>query len=115
MRPLSLRSDERILDSQDRVSQAWRSTGEVMNGRRILSLVLLAVWGLFGPMAIAFGDCAAAAASCHLICTPIACPAPVPAMTPEAVAALVPQPEPVPVTIGLCTHEPPPKSPLSAA
>jgi len=27
---------------------------KVMNGRRILGLVLLAVWVLFGPMAIAF-------------------------------------------------------------
>ncbi len=86
-----------------------------MNGRRIMSLVLLGVWVLFGPMAIAFGDCAATAASCHLACTPIACPAPVLAMTPETVAAVVPQPEPVLVTIVLCTHKPPPRSPLSAA
>ena len=86
-----------------------------MTGCRVISLVLLAAWVLIGPMAIAFGGCAATAASCHLACTPLTCPTLVRGMAPEALAALTPQPENTPVTIEPVTPEPPPKSPLSAA
>jgi len=77
-----------------------------MTYRRVMSLVLLAAWVLFGPMAIAFGGCAATVASCHLACTPLACPAPVRVMAPEALAALIPQLVPAPVTIEPDTTEP---------
>src|SRR6058998_1846143 len=64
--------------------------GIAMTHRRVMSLVLLAAWVLYGPMAIAFGGCAATVASCHLACTPLACPASVRVMAPEALAALIP-------------------------
>ena len=101
----------RILEGLDRIPY----TGNVMSCRRVLSLLLLAAWVLIGPMAIAFGGCAATAASCHLACTPLACPTVVQAMAPEALAALTPQPESTPVTVEPVTPEPPPKSPLAAA
>src|SRR5213593_2812805 len=72
----------RILEGLDRIPY----TGNVMSCRRVLSLLLLAAWVLIGPMAIAFGGCAATAASCHLACTPLACPTVVQAMAPEALA-----------------------------
>ena len=101
----------RILEGLDRIPY----TGNVMSCRRVLSLLLLAAWVLIGPMAIAFGGCAATAASCHLACTPLACPTVVQAMAPEALAALTPQPESTPVTVEPVTPEPPPKSLLAAA
>jgi len=84
-----------------------------MRNRLILGLVLMAVWLLLGPVAMAFDGCV----GCELPCAQIACAVPAPALTmaPEAVTSASPQVELHPVTSTVSTPELPPKHLLSAA
>ena len=84
-----------------------------MRNRLILGLVLMAVWLLLGPVAMAFDGCV----GCELPCAqmPCAVPAPALAMAPEAVTSASPQVEFHPVTATVSTPELPPKYLLSAA
>ena len=84
-----------------------------MRNRLILGLVLMAVWLLLGPVAMAFDGCA----GCELPCAQMACAVPGPALTmaPEAVTSASPQVELHPVTSTVATPELPPKYLLSAA
>jgi len=84
-----------------------------MRNRLILGLVLMAVWLLLGPVAMAFDGCV----GCELPCAQMACAVPAPALTmaPEAVTWASPQVEPHPVTSTVSTPELPPKYLLSAA
>jgi len=84
-----------------------------MRNRLILGLVLMAVWLLLGPVAMAFDGCV----GCELPCAQMACAVPAPALTiaPEAVTSASPQVELHPVTSTVSTPEPPPKYLLSAA
>jgi len=84
-----------------------------MRNRLILGLVLMAVWLLLGPVAMAFDGCM----GCELPCAQMACAVPAPALTmaPEAVTSASPQVELHLVTSTVSTPEPPPKYLLSAA
>ena len=84
-----------------------------MRNRLILGLVLVAVWLLLGPVAMAFDGCL----GCELPCAQMACAVPAPALTmaPEAVTSASPQVELHPVTSTVSTPELPPKYLLSAA
>ena len=84
-----------------------------MRKRPILGLVLVAIWLLLGPVAMAFDGCV----GCELPCAQMACAVPAPALTmaPEAVTSASPQVELHPVTSTVSTPEPPPKYLLSAA
>ena len=85
-----------------------------MRNRLILGLVLMAVWLLLGPVAMAFDGCV----GCELPCAQMACaavPAPPLTMAPEAVTSARPQVELHPVTSTVSTPELPPKYLLSAA
>jgi len=84
-----------------------------MRNRLILGLVLMAVWLLLGPVAMAFDGCV----GCELPCAQMACAVPAPALTmaPEAVTSASPQVGLHPVTSTVSTPEPPPKYLLSAA
>lgn len=84
-----------------------------MRNRLILGLVLMAVWLLLGPVAMAFDGCV----GCELPCAQMACAVPAPALTmaPEAVTSASPQVELHLVTSTVSTPEPPPKYLLSAA
>jgi hypothetical protein len=84
-----------------------------MTKRLIVGLVLVAVWLLLGPVAMAFDGCV----GCELPCAQMACAVPGPALTmaPEAVTSASPQVELHPVTSTVATPELPPKYLLSAA
>ena len=84
-----------------------------MKKRLIVGLVLVAVWLLLGPVAMAFDGCV----GCELPCAQMACAVPGPALTmaPEAVTSASPQVELHPVTSTVSTPELPPKYLLSAA
>lgn len=84
-----------------------------MRNRLIVGLVLVAIWLLLGPIAMAFDGCL----GCELPCAQMACavPTPVLAMAPETVTSASPQIELHPVTSTVSTPELPPKYLLSAA
>jgi hypothetical protein len=84
-----------------------------MKKRLIVGLVLVAVWLLLGPVAMAFDGCV----GCELPCAQMACAVPGPALTmaPEVVTSASPQVELHPVTSTVATPELPPKYLLSAA
>lgn len=84
-----------------------------MRNRQIVGLVLVAIWLLLGPVAMAFDGCV----GCELPCAQMACAVPAPAQTmaPEAVTSASPQVELHPVTSTVSTPELPPKYLLSAA
>jgi hypothetical protein len=84
-----------------------------MKKRLIVGLVLVAVWLLLGPVAMAFDGCV----GCELPCAQMACAVPGRALTmaPEAVTSASPPVELHPVTSTVATPELPPKYLLSAA
>jgi len=84
-----------------------------MNKRLIMGVVLVAIWLLLGPVAMAFDGCV----GCELPCAQMACAiaAPVPAAIPGLVSSVVPEFELHPITSVPSTLELPPKSLLSAA
>ena len=84
-----------------------------MSNRLIVGLVLVAIWLLLGPVAMAFDGCV----GCELPCAQMACAAPGPALTmaPEAVTSANPLIDLRPVTATVATPELPPKHLLSAA
>jgi hypothetical protein len=84
-----------------------------MRNRLIVGLVLVAIWLLLGPVAMAFDGCV----GCELPCAQMACSVPAPALTtaPEAVTSANPQIDLHPVTATVATPELPPKYLLSAA
>lgn len=84
-----------------------------MRNRLIVGLVLVAIWLLLGPVAMAFDGCA----GCELPCAQMACAVPAPALTmaPEAATSATPQIERHPVATTVSTPELPPKHLLSAA
>lgn len=79
----------------------------------ISAVVLLAIWLLLGPVAMAFDGCM----GCDLPCAQMACalPAPTLAPTPGTVESAALQLDLHPVTSTPSTLELPPKSLLSAA
>ena len=79
----------------------------------LAGLVLLAIWLLLGPVAMAFDGCA----GCELPCAQMACAiaSPPAALAPESVTSATIQPEPRPVTATPSTLELPPKFSASAA
>jgi hypothetical protein len=84
-----------------------------MRNRLIVGLVLVAIWLLLGPVAMAFDGCA----GCELPCAQMACAMPGPALTmaPEAVTSATPEIDVRPTTSTVATPELPPKDLLSAA
>jgi hypothetical protein len=84
-----------------------------MRNRLIVGLVLVAIWLLLGPVAMAFDGCA----GCELPCAQMACAVPAATLTmaPEAVTSASPHVELHPVTSTVATPELPPKHLLSAA
>jgi len=84
-----------------------------MKKRVTCGIVLLAIWLLLGPVAMAFDGCL----GCELPCAQMACALPAPALagTPGTVASAALQLELHPITSIPSTLEHPPKSLLSAA
>jgi hypothetical protein len=84
-----------------------------MSRRVIAGAVMLAIWLLLGPVAMAFDGCM----GCELPCAQLACAiaAPVPTAAPGLVSSAVPGLELHPTTAIPSTLELPPKALLSAA
>ena len=84
-----------------------------MKKRVICGIVLLAIWLLLGPVAMAFDGCL----GCELPCAQTACaiPGPAPVAVPGVVTSAALQVELHPITSIPSTLEHPPKSLLSAA
>ena len=84
-----------------------------MRNRLIVGLVLMAIWLLLGPVAMAFDGCL----GCELPCAQMACavPAAVLTLAPEVITSANPQIDLHPVTSTVATPELPPKYFLSAA
>jgi hypothetical protein len=84
-----------------------------MSRRAIAGAVMLAIWLLLGPVAMAFDGCM----GCELPCAQMACAiaAPVPTAVPSLISLAVPGPELHPMTAIPSTLELPPKALLSAA
>jgi hypothetical protein len=84
-----------------------------MSKRVILGMVLVAIWLLLGPVAMAFDGCM----GCDLPCAQIACAitGPVPTAFPALVTSATVSFELHPITTNPATLELPPKSLLSAA
>jgi hypothetical protein len=78
-----------------------------------VGLVLVAIWLLLGPVAMAFDGCV----GCELPCAQMACAVPAQALTmaPGAVTSASPQINLHPVTSTVATPKLPPKYLLSAA
>ena len=84
-----------------------------MSKRMVLGMVLVAIWLLLGPVAMAFDGCM----GCDLPCAQIACAitGPVPTAFPALVTSATVSFELHPITTNPATLELPPKSLLSAA
>jgi hypothetical protein len=84
-----------------------------MRNRLIVGLVLVAIWLLLGPVAMAFDGCV----GCELPCAQMACAVPVAALAtaPEAITSASPEIDLRPITSTVATPELPPKYLLSAA
>lgn len=84
-----------------------------MSERVIMGLMLVAIWLLLGPVAMAFDGCM----GCDLSCTQMACATtePVPTAFPTLVTSATLHFELHPITTSPSTLELPPKSLLSAA
>ena len=84
-----------------------------MRNRLIVGLVLVTIWLLLAPVAMAFDGCA----GCDIPCAQMACAvlAPTLVMAPERVTSASPQIDVLPVSSTVATPELPPKYLLPAA
>ena len=84
---------------------------------RLIALVVLALWVLLGPTAMAFDGCLAMGAACEAPCGTSAGAflSPARSMVPDLIAFLGAQPDQRLPTRPLAVFEPPPKPPRPAA